>query len=135
MIWTSAQKRSVSVTMASSGVMSGIRAFWHSVPVTVAYSGVLFPRVNVHSFWIARFCPYRADALFRWGVTDMVRSMVMSSRGRIIGSLQRCNRVDWRRRLHVLQLLQLALMTYQPYRPRGEEMRRKSIRPCPLGVG
>ena len=63
--------------MSSSGVMSRICACWHSVSVTVASSGVLFPHVGVHSFWVARFCPYRADILFSWGVTVVVCSMAM----------------------------------------------------------
>ena len=76
MTWTSAQKRSVSVTMAFSGVASGICACWRSVSVAVASSGVLFPPVDVHSFWVAIFCPYRGF-VFRWCVAVVVCSMAM----------------------------------------------------------
>ena len=150
MTWTNAQKRSVSVTMVSLGVMSGICACWRSVSVAVASSGVLFPPVGVHSFWVAQLCPYRADTLFHWGVTVVVSSMAMPElpqnssissnfQSPRLASLLACaagitagvddvsampfNRLDWRRCLPVLQELQQALMTYQPCRPGCEEIR------------
>ena len=74
---TSAQTPFVSVTMAFSGVMSGICACCRSVSVAVVVSVVLFAPVGVDSFGVAIFCPYHADTPSRWGVTVVVRSLMM----------------------------------------------------------
>ena len=75
MAWTNAQKGSVSVTMSSFKVMSGIGACWRSVFVAVASSDTFLLPLGVHS--VAVFCPYRADSLFRWAVTAVVCFMAM----------------------------------------------------------
>ena len=38
---------------------------------------MFFPPVGVPSLAVAIFCPYRADNVFRWGVTVVVCSMAM----------------------------------------------------------
>ena len=135
MTWTSAQKRSVSVTVASSGVMSGICACWRSVSVIVASLGVFFRSVSVHSFWAATYVhtmriPFFVGALPSWSAPWRCRSW-----RRILGALSRSSRLDWRRCLPVPQKLKQALMMYQSCRPGCDEIPRKNIRPSPLGVG
>ena len=77
MTWTCEQKRSVSVTVASLGVMFRIFPSWRSVSVTLSSSGVLFPPVSVKLILFSRACLYRLDNLFCWGVAVAVCSMAM----------------------------------------------------------
>ena len=58
-------------------MMCGSCLLWHSVSVTAASSGVLFPPVGVHSLLGVTFCSYLSDAPFCWRVTGVVYSIAM----------------------------------------------------------
>lgn len=138
MTLTNARNRSVSVTLASSGLMPSNCARYRSVSKRIASSGVLFPRDSMPPV-----ChPFVSQNLVHTSrVPSSVRALpwwCAKWRCRIYVEHNPCIffiRLDWRRCLTVLQKLQQALIVYLPCCPGRETKSRKRIRPCSSGFG